>query len=72
MTLERSPEFFKPRIFMYLLKTDHALVSPWWAIFPRSSILSKFKKYGPLGDIRDLVLVVSNQEILYVSNYKSM
>ena len=71
MTLERSPESFKPLIFMYLLKTDHALVSPWLAIFPRSSILSKFK-YGPLGDIRDLVLVVSNQEILYVSNYKSM
>ena len=27
---------------------------------------------GPLGDIRDLDLVVSNQEILYVSIYKSM
>ena len=26
----------------------------------------------PLGDIRDLDLVVSNQEILYVSIYKSM
>ena len=26
----------------------------------------------PLGDIRDLDLVVSNQETLYVSIYKSM
>ena len=26
----------------------------------------------PLGDTRDLDLVVSNQEILYVSIYKSM
>ena len=57
---------------MYLLKTSKALgellVGPF---FPQSSIWSKFK-YGPLGGIRDLDLVVSNQEILYVSIYKSM
>ena len=39
--------FLKPLIYMYLLKTDHALVSPWWNHFcPQSSIWSKFK-YGP-------------------------
>ena len=57
---------------MYLLKTDHApgepLVGPFLS---HNSIWSTFK-YGPLGDIRDLDLVVSNQEILYVSIYKSM
>ena len=37
----------KPLIYMYLLKTDHVLVSPWWSHFcPQSSIWSKFK-YGP-------------------------
>ena len=57
---------------MYLLKTDHApgdpLVGP---LCPQSSIWSKFK-YDSLGDIRDPDLVVSNQEILHVSIYKSM
>ena len=57
---------------MYLLKTSKApgelLVGPF---FPQSSIWSKFK-YGPLGDIRDLDLVVSNQDVLYASTYKSM
>ena len=52
---------------MYLLKTSKApgelLVGPF---FPQSSIWSKFK-YGSLGDSRDLDLVVSNQEIFYVS-----
>ena len=48
------------------------LVNPWWGHFcPQSAIWSKFK-YGPLGDIRDLDLVVPDQEILYVSIYKSM
>ena len=48
------------------------LVKPWWGHFcPESSIWSKFK-YGPLGDIRDLDQVLSYQEILYVSIYKSM
>ena len=57
---------------MYLLKTDHAPGEPLAGPFcPKSSIWSKFK-YGPLGDIRDLDLVGSNQEILYVSIYKSM
>ena len=57
---------------MYLLKTDHAPGEP--LVLPlclQSSIWSKFK-YGPLGDIRDRDLLVSNQEILYVSIYKSM
>ena len=57
---------------MYLLKTDHAPGEPLVGrFFPQSSVWSKFK-YGPLGDIRDLDLVVSNQEILYVSINKSM
>ena len=57
---------------MYLFKTYHAPGEPLVGLFcPQSSIWSKFK-YGPLGDIRDLDLVVSNQEILHVSIYKSM
>ena len=58
---------------MYLLKTNHAPGEPLVGQFlsPRSSIWSKFK-YGPLGGIRDLDLVVSNQDILYLSIYKSM
>ena len=65
MTLDRSPEYFlKSLIYMYLLKTDKLLVNPLWGHFcPQSSIWCKFK-YGPLGDIRDLDIVVSNQEIL--------
>ena len=48
------------------------LVNPWWGhSCPQNSIWSKFK-YDPLGDIRNLDLVVSNQEIKYVSIYKSM
>ena len=48
---------------MYLLKTDHA----GGAMFvPRALFGANKFKYGPLGNIRDLDLVVSNQEILYV------
>ena len=58
---------------MYLLKTDHALVNPWWANFvPRALFGANLNMAHPLGDIRDLDLLVSNQEILYVSIYKSM
>ena len=58
---------------MYLFKTDHALVIPWWAIFvPRALFRANLNMVHPLGDIRDQDLVVSNQEILYVSIYKSM
>ena len=57
---------------MYLLKTDHAPGESLVGRFrPQGSIWSKFK-YGPLGDIRDLDQVGSNQEVLYVSIYKSM
>ena len=57
---------------MYLFKTYHAAGEPLVGPFcPQSSIWSKFK-YGPLGNIRDLDLVVSNQEILHVSIYKLM
>ena len=58
---------------MYLLKTDHALVNPWWAIFvPRALFGANLNVVNPLGDFRGLDLPVSNQEILYVSIYKSM
>ena len=58
---------------MYILKTDHALVNPWWAIFvPRALFGENLNKVHPLGDIRDLDLLVLNQEILYVLIYKSM
>ena len=74
MTLDRSPEFlFKTLNLLYLLKTDLALVNPWWGHFcPNSSIWTNLNIVYPLGDIRDLDLLVSNQEILYVSIYKSM
>ena len=56
---------------MYLLKTDHALVNG--AIFvPRALFGANLNMVYPLGDIRDLDLLVSNQEILNVSIYKSM
>ena len=58
---------------MYLLKTDHALVNPWWAIFvPRALFGANLNMVYPLGDIMDLDLVVSNKEILYVTINKSM
>ena len=58
---------------MYLLKTDHALVNLGGIIFvPRAIFGANLNKVYPLGDIRDLELVVSNPEILYVSIYKSM
>ena len=50
---------------MYLLKIDHALV-------PRALFGANLNTVRPLGDIRDLDLLVSNQEILYVSIYKPM
>ena len=58
---------------MYLLK----LTMLWWtlggAIFvPRALFGANLSMVNPLGDIRDLDQVVSNQEILYVSIYKSM
>ena len=55
---------------MYLLKTDHALVYPWWV--PRAVFGANLNMVHPLGDIRDLDLLVANQEILYVSINKSM
>ena len=58
---------------MYLLKNGHALVNPWWASFvPRALFGANLNMVHPLGDIRDIDQVVSNQEILYVSIYKSM
>ena len=68
MTLDRSPEFLFKTSNLYLLKMTMLLVNPWW---DHLCSQSKFK-YGPLGDIRDLDLVVLNQEILYVTIYKSM
>ena len=58
---------------MYLLK----LTTLWWtlggAIFvPRTLFRENLNMVHPLGDIWDQDLVVSNQEILYVSIYKSM
>ena len=49
----------------------------WWtlggAIFvPRAIFGAILNIVYPLDDIRDLDLVVSNREILYVSIYKSM
>ena len=58
---------------MYLLKTDHALMNPWWAIFvPRALFGANLNVVNTLCDFRGLDLPVSNQEILYVSIYKSM
>ena len=58
---------------MYLLKTDHALVNLWWAIsVPRALFGAHLNMVIPLGDIRDLDLLVSNQESLYVLIYKSL
>ena len=74
MTLDRSPEFIFKTSYLYesIKKLIMLLVTPLWGHFcPQISIWSKFK-YGPLGDIRDLDLVVSNQEILYISIFKSM
>ena len=63
----------KPLIYMYLFKTDHALVNPLWGHFvPRALFEANLNMVHPLDDIRDLDLVVSNQESLYVSIYKSM
>ena len=74
MTLDSSPEFlFKPLISLYLLKTDHALVSPWWGHFVTRALLgANLNMAHPLGEFRDLDQVVSNQEVLYVSIYKSI
>ena len=56
---------------MYLLKTDLAPGEPMVGPFLSPELYwSKFK-YGPLGDNRDLDLVVSSQEIWHVSIYKS-
>ena len=57
---------------MYLFKTDML----WWtlggAIFvPRALFGANLNMVNPLVDIRDLDLVVSNQETLFVSIYKS-
>ena len=74
MTLDRSPEslFKTSNLYVSIKKLTMLLVNPWWGHFcPHNSVWSTFK-YGPLGDIRDLDLVVSKQEILYVSIYKSM
>ena len=58
---------------MYLLKTDHALVNPWLGHFVHRALFgASLNMVHPLADIRDLDLLVSNQEILYVSIYKSM
>ena len=57
---------------MYLLKTYHApgehLVRP----FLSTELYLEQNEYGPLGKIMDLDLVVSNQENLNVSIYKSL
>ena len=58
---------------MYLFKTDHALVNPRWGNFvPRAPFGANLNMVHPLGDIGDLDLVVSIQESLYVSIYKSV
>ena len=48
---------------MYLLKTDHALVNPWWGHFCPQSSRANLNMVHPLGDIWDQDLVGSNQEI---------
>ena len=70
MTLDRSPEFLlKLLIYMYLLKTGHALVNLWWGQYVLRALFgANLNMVHPLGDIRDLDLVVSN----HVSIYKSM
>ena len=55
---------------MYLFKTDHALVNAWRVIFvPRAPFGANLNIVHPLVDIRDLDLVVSNQESFLVSIY---
>ena len=73
MTLDRSPVFlFKTsNLYVSIEKLTTLLMNPLWGPFSLEFYLEQ-TKYGPLGDIRDLDLVVSNQEILYVSIYKSM
>ena len=75
MALDRSPEFLFKTSNLYESITNQAPGEPLVGVpdhvCPQRSFWSKFK-YGPLGDIRDLDLVVSSQEILYVSIYKSM
>ena len=63
---------------MYLLKTMVSIKTKlWWTLggtiaVPRALFGAYLNMVHPLGDIRDLDLVVSNQEILYDSIYKSM
>ena len=60
MTLDRSPEFLFKTLNLYVsIKTDHALVNPWWVNFvPRALFGANLNMVHPLGDIRDLVLLV--------------
>ena len=49
---------------MNLFKTDHALVNPWWGHFcPRALFGANLNMVHPLGDIRDLDLVVSSRRV---------
>ena len=58
MTLDRSPEIFFKTSYLYVsIKTDPALVNPWW---PRALFGANLNTVYPLGDIRNLDLVVSN------------
>ena len=73
MTLDRSPEFLFKTSYLYLsIKTDFALDEPLAGPFLSPELLLEQIYIWFTVDIRDLDLVVSNQEILYVSIYKSM
>ena len=75
VTLDRSPEFLFKTLNLYVsIKNWPCSGEPLMgAIFvPRALFGANLNMIHPLGDIRDLYLLVSNQEILYVSIYKSM
>ena len=71
----RSPEFlFKTSNLYVSIKNWSCSGEPLVGSFfgARALFGANLNTVNPLGDIRDLDLVVSNQEILYVSIYKSM
>ena len=67
--MDRSPEFLFKTSYLYVSIKNWSCFR-WTlggAIFvPRALFGANKFKYGPLGNIRELDLVVSNQEILYV------
>ena len=75
VTLDRSSEFLFKTSNLYVFignwpRSGEPLVGPF--LSPRAVFRANLNMVLPLGDILDQDLVVSNQEILYVSIYKSM